>query len=218
MKYLFLTIGLAFGLALTGCSEGKSGGGGHKDGGGQGGICPANPSLCGGLCCGTSCVDNKTDPKNCGECDNQCAPNQKCVGGKCGCGSSGGQCKTTDACCDTGCSNLDNDYRNCGMCGKACADNEICVSGQCVCGTSTQNTMCTSGQMCCVDPGGASATCLASCSGGGGTGDGGIGTGPDCMCTAKTCLLGCVGTDCCFEDAFAGACAPAMDCTPVFGF
>lgn len=220
MKYLVsaLSLSIAFivGVALSSCGDGGGGGGGgKKDGGGGGGVCPNNPSFCQGICCGTACVNQKTDPDNCGECGNQCKPGQGCTNGTCGCGTAGATCKTTDACCTTGCSNLDNDARNCGACDNQCPDNQICVGGNCVCGTATVNEVCTSGQMCCVDPGGNSSSCLADCSGGGGT-DGGTNPG-DCVCTTA-CLFGCLGPECCGESAIAGLCVSDGSCNPVFGF
>lgn len=210
-----LAMALIVGVALSSCG-GKTGGGGKKDGGGGGGGICANPDdhpFCQGICCGAACVNEKTDPDNCGSCGTQCKPGQGCTNGKCGCGSNGATCSATQACCATGCSVVDTDARNCGGCDNQCADNEICVGGQCVCGTASSNTTCTSGQMCCVDPGGNSSTCLADCSTGS-VPDGGV-PGGDCVCSTP-CFAGCFGPECCGEYLIAGLCEPATDCNPVF--
>jgi stigma-specific protein Stig1 len=67
-------------------------------------------------CCVDKCVDLSKNEKNCGECGNECASNEKCKDGKCKC----------DA-------DVMTDRSNCGECNHACGLNESCKEGVCKC-------------------------------------------------------------------------------------
>jgi hypothetical protein len=206
MKFLFF----ALLLGVTGCagSSTNADGGGGKDGGLS--ICPDHPSMCGGQCCGSQCVETTFDPRNCGQCGKTCVNGELCMGSACKCPSGGGAaapCASSQACCPgTGCKNLTNDANNCGSCGVQCGPGGTCVNGLCGCGTMT----CSSGQVCC------NGTCQASCVTDMGTVTPDSGSGGLCQC-ADHCIndpIGwCLGTNCCYFDAFIGLCTPDS-CTP----
>lgn len=88
---------------------------------------PTGPACCpGGLTpCNDSCVDMRSDTKNCGKCGVACGGAQVCQGSACACvnpqlTACGGSCIDTSA-----------DSKNCGRCGVACADGVRCYYGSC---------------------------------------------------------------------------------------
>ena len=95
------------------------------------------------VCCGSSCIDPRSDNANCGGCGHACTAPLSCANGACAC--NGAICAPGDSCCSTGCANTANDPNNCGMCGRRCRAGEVCAGGQCLCGT----VQCTDGQLCC---------------------------------------------------------------------
>jgi hypothetical protein len=117
---------------------------------------------CGGVLCGTSCIDLSGDIANCGSCGNACASSQFCAAGTCvtcgsvcagacvdlatddaNCGTCGNACPASQACtggscapcaslCAGACVDLSSDPFNCGSCGNACLASAVCTSGACV--------------------------------------------------------------------------------------
>jgi len=77
--------------------------------------------------CNTSCVDLKTNPDNCGACDNACANGEVCSEGQCKLSCASG---TTQ--CDASCVDTNSDNANCGACGVACPSADACVAGVCM--------------------------------------------------------------------------------------
>lgn len=105
-------------------------------------------SLCvsaGKLWCNGLCIDQKTDPDNCGSCNYACAQGGDCAGGRCRYsshpgGNAGGQdqqsiCTNAGKLwCSGACTDQTTDTSNCGSCGNSCASGENCQGG--VCGSS----------------------------------------------------------------------------------
>ena len=115
---------------------------------GTGGTCPSGQS-----CCGPLCIDEKTDPANCGACGKTCGPyphaSAACTGSACAIG----QCDPGFANCDqtlaNGCEvDTGHDAANCGGCGKACPSGQACSGGVCV-GVCGAGGMCPAGEACC---------------------------------------------------------------------
>ncbi|HVU53027.1 MAG TPA: SUMF1/EgtB/PvdO family nonheme iron enzyme, partial [Polyangia bacterium] len=84
-------------------------------------VCAAGSGLsaCGGLC-----VDEQTDPDNCGACGNQCPAGTSCQSGVCACPYGATQCGDT-------CAYLYRDSNNCGACGVKCDATAACFFSQC---------------------------------------------------------------------------------------
>ncbi len=115
------------------------------------------------VCCAGSCIDDKTDPNNCGGCGTQCGSGNACCGGVCtdtqndrsNCGSCGNACAAGDLCCGGACINVVDNQNDCGSCGN------VCPSGDACCGTTCTNVsgdsrncgscgdVCASGDVCC---------------------------------------------------------------------
>ena len=68
-------------------------------------VCPKDYESCGG-----KCVNIKTSPETCGNCDTKCDANEACLNGVCT------QVECTDACSEAGCKNLTE------QCGRNCID------------------------------------------------------------------------------------------------
>ncbi len=87
------------------------------------------PNLCNG-----TCTNTQTDPNNCGQCGNACAPEQSCTAGSCACPAA------APVACGSGtfaiCTNTQTDPNNCGSCGVACtAQFPLCINAACSAGT-----------------------------------------------------------------------------------
>lgn len=131
-------------------------------------VCGRIPTGCSGTesswCCpprddtGTEyCANLRTDSRDCGECNNRCAPevSSTCELGECLCGDEGGPCAGTpeDTCCPSAtdvfeCRDMTSDVFHCGGCGRACGLDERCEFGSCVRGPSC-GAACGSGEICC---------------------------------------------------------------------
>jgi hypothetical protein len=76
--------------------------------------------------CGGVCVDTRSDPNHCGECDKDCGDPGVCNASKCleGCGDG-----RTD--CDGACVVLGDDPLHCDACGSPCAGDQVCLAGAC---------------------------------------------------------------------------------------
>jgi hypothetical protein len=102
--------------------------------------CRAGNSCSSGHCgSGYACINDQTDPDNCGGCSNVCDTNATCTGGKCGCPTGEIDCDRTQQCttdhCGAGYACVDDqtDPNNCGGCGITCDTNSTCVKGTCTC-------------------------------------------------------------------------------------
>jgi hypothetical protein len=145
--------------------------------------CPVGQACCDAanhLCCNTSagqqccgdltCRNLRSDPQNCGACDNVCTGGTICQNGACVCPSGLIDCSGV-------CKNLAADSQNCGSCGNVCTGGKFCQNGICVCpsgltdcggicknlATDSQNcgscgNVCTGGRFCqngrCICPSG----------------------------------------------------------------
>jgi len=90
--------------------------------------CPTGSVLCNNL----TCSDLKTDPLNCGFCENACGQGLSCK--TTGDGGSACLCTVPDGLFWNGaCYDLSNDPRNCGALGLACAATQACLDGGCGC-------------------------------------------------------------------------------------
>ena len=83
--------------------------------------CPSGKTRCGG-----SCVNLKTDPRNCGACFKDCDDDEVCSNGECGDDCTRGLTLCNGVCIDT-----DTNDANCGRCGRACVAGQTCVGGDC---------------------------------------------------------------------------------------
>ncbi len=98
-------------------------------------VCGSGGACSGGLsCCDSFCVNEKTDPEDCGGCGKACPPGEACVGSVCQVPTTcngGPPCSPEDQCCSSGCSDTNSDPDNCGSCGKVCATDQTCAGGTC---------------------------------------------------------------------------------------
>ncbi len=203
-------LAILMGALLVAC--GSADRGLHAEGadlGTGGGACGSCGSPLG--CCGTRCVNLKTDVNNCGGCGVLCPLGQSCIGGQCLCAGPGGQgavacdSKQGRACCAGQCVDLSSSDTHCGSCGGDCtAAGETCAGGRCACGKVGGH--CPAPQVCCAgacsDTSVDASNCGAcgvgcamgdscqggSCSGGGG-GPGGCMSSKDCP-MGQTCVAG----------------------------
>ncbi|APR78421.1 Hypothetical protein A7982_03768 [Minicystis rosea] len=198
--------------------------------GGCGNACPPNATACmgGGCCfpqpgggvicssvvctpplqnCGGTCVDQGTDPSNCGGCGIKCGPTETCVNGTCTgtitC-NGGPACAPTQACCASGCASTDTDPKNCGKCGIVCPAGNNCVGGSCQ-ATCNGGPTCSPTQQCCStgcantgsDPnncGGCGIVCPADTTCVNGACQGTCNGGPMCGAGQTCCPSGCANT------------------------
>ncbi|MBZ5711592.1 hypothetical protein [Nannocystis pusilla] len=89
----------------------------------DGGECRCRDGL---VRCGEACVDTRSDPRHCGECDNDCGDQGFCNNSKCveGCGDG-------RVACDGACVVLASDPLHCDGCGNGCPGDEMCLAGDC---------------------------------------------------------------------------------------
>ena len=183
-------------------------------------------------CCGETCIDVLTDPKNCGICGVACPDGIACVDGKCDvkptcqcsdgkvcdengdcvvkCGSS--LCRPEESCCGNTCTTLDT-VKHCGSCDNACQGNApFCQYGACADKCSPQTCEAQSAQCGTVNDGCGNALDCGSCA------DGKVCTSNQCVdaCTPRTCEnehKNC-GTidDGCGGKLNCGSCSGAKEC------
>ena len=106
--------------------------------------------------CNGSCVDVRSDARNCGACRISCGGGTSCVNGACACPSN------TPLACAGRCVDGRSDPSNCGSCGNVCANGSTCTNGVCQragmcpssCSVSAQCAPCATpgetGSYCCV--------------------------------------------------------------------
>jgi poly(3-hydroxybutyrate) depolymerase len=109
----------------------------------QGGVCGGCPigedpcPVVGGLIGKSTCLNEQTDPSNCGGCQNVCPTGVSCKSGTCNCpiagqsASNGMCCPGGQTACNGSCIEVKNDPNNCGSCDTQCPSGS-CVSGICV--------------------------------------------------------------------------------------
>ena len=127
------------------------------------GFCGGGAACNNGLtCCDPLCVDELTNPTDCGGCGIQCGPyphaTADCANASCGIGACEGGFANCDGIASDGCE-IDTliDPANCGGCGKACGAGESCSGGICV-GACGMGLPCPLGLTCC------SASCAKTAS------------------------------------------------------
>jgi hypothetical protein len=74
--------------------------------------------------CSNTCIDPKTDNKNCGACGKKCASTETCLKGVC-------ICVSPHTMCGGKCVSLSGDTANCGGCGHVCGMKSKCYQGRC---------------------------------------------------------------------------------------
>jgi hypothetical protein len=160
--------------------------------------CPSGSNaLCGAN--GTTCVNLKTDPNNCGSCGNACDASQcqTCMSGVCGSACQTGQVCSPDGCCTPATSCPAG--QTCGTASNGCG-------GTINCGTCTAPETCGGGGM----PGVCGCTPATSCPAGQtcGTASDGCGGMLNCgtcgqcqTCTGNACVSVADNTSCGFNGA-----------------
>lgn len=87
---------------------------------------------CGPICgapllqCGTSCVDPRVDPANCGGCGTTCTGGRSCVASQCALVCPGGTVDCGGTCVDTAAH-----PSHCGGCNQPCGPTQVCFTGGC---------------------------------------------------------------------------------------
>ena len=184
-------------------------------------------------CCGETCIDVLTDPKNCGICGVACPDGIACVDGKCDvkptcqcsdgkvcdengdcvvkCGSS--LCRPDESCCGNTCTTLDT-VKHCGSCDNACQGNApFCQYGACADKCSPQTCEAQSAQCGTVNDGCGNALDCGSCA------DVKVCTSNQCVdppCSPTTCAT--KGKNCgtiddgCGGKLNCGSCSGAKEC------
>jgi hypothetical protein len=81
-------------------------------------------------CCGSTCVNTRVDPDNCGGCNEPCGPQADgCISGTCSCNGAAA-CAAPLACCGgDGCVDVESSRDHCGACGAPCEGE--CQGGVC---------------------------------------------------------------------------------------
>ena len=184
-------------------------------------------------CCGETCIDVLTDPKDCGTCGVACPDGIACVDGKCDvkptcqcsdgkvcdengdcvvkCGSS--LCRPDESCCGNTCTTLDT-VKHCGSCDNACQGNApFCQYGACADKCSPQTCEAQSAQCGTVNDGCGNALDCGSCA------DAKVCTSNQCVdppCSPTTCAT--KGKNCgtiddgCGGKLNCGSCSGAKEC------
>lgn len=108
--------------------------------------CTCRPGL---TRCGATCVDLRTDPDHCDECD------RSCNGGVCQAGTCREGCAGDLTDCAGACVEIKQDSLHCGDCATLCAPDEVCLAGTCRAYTPADDCdacpcpACGDGQACC---------------------------------------------------------------------
>jgi len=134
--------------------------------------------------CGGCCVDEQTDPSNCGACGTLCSGDEICQAGRCACANG-------ESLCGFACVNEQTDPSDCGGCGMACAVGATCqhgVCGSCPAGETVCGGACVNEQTDPANCGTCGVTCLSGkvCTAGACACPGGetlCGLGPAAACT-----------------------------------
>jgi hypothetical protein len=126
----------------------------------QGGRCVATQedgTVClKGICCGGVCVDPNNNDQHCGNCNNVCATDRLCAGGRCIC-RQGQDCNGV-------CTDTVSDPAHCGSCTNVCPDGACCIEGHCradCCPTGKFRCPCS--EMCLPDTPAGHAACRHQC-------------------------------------------------------
>lgn len=110
-----LRFAFALFFAFVGCGQ-------HQDLGQNGsGACKLGLNLC-----GSSCVDNLSDPNNCGGCGVVCAAGQVCQGAGCV-----DACSQSYTSCGGACVQLSQNDQHCGSCDASCSGEQHCGNNSC---------------------------------------------------------------------------------------
>jgi hypothetical protein len=117
-------------------------------------LCGPGGACKGGLsCCAPVCVNETSDPDNCGGCGRHCPAGNACVDSQCETPQScngGPACSPDEACCTSGCSDTNSDPLNCGHCGDLCPPGDTCVAGSCLAPMECDGApACVAGKDCC---------------------------------------------------------------------
>ncbi len=152
--------------------------------------CPSGDSVCSGVC-----VNESTDPDNCGGCGVTCTGGKTCQAGSCECPAGETYCPTSGTC-----ANLSNDADNCGACGNVCAGASAdsgaatCESDVCVCpyGTACTGTVASTNNL-------APAICVNE---------------SDDPTNCGSCGNTCAGTQSCVTSGTSGVCSGGTTVTP----
>jgi hypothetical protein len=88
----------------------------------EAGACVCRPGL---TRCGDACVDLRSDPEHCSDCDDSCN------GGVCQSSTCREGCFPEHADCDGACVLTKEDSLHCGDCATLCAADEVCLAGTC---------------------------------------------------------------------------------------
>ncbi len=75
--------------------------------------------------CNGSCVDVRSDSRNCGACGTECLGGSSCLSGTCTCAN------PAQKLCGGSCIDTQSDVTNCGGCGVACPQGNKCLRGKC---------------------------------------------------------------------------------------
>jgi hypothetical protein len=139
-------------------------------------------------CCDGQCVNTKTSPNHCGECNGACSPGKICDNGACdcrdgltlcgdvcwdttrdenNCGGCNQQCTGLGMqCCDSDCVDTHTDPEHCGLCTTACpTDRPACCRGHCydpkvwICCPEPMRVACPINTVCCTGVSGTHGCC-----------------------------------------------------------
>jgi hypothetical protein len=132
--HLFVALALWMALTASGCSSSN---GVNPDASADVSTTDQTTGSCTGSekSCSGTCVNEQSDPNNCGGCGVTCKNGLVCSSGACAVGCAMGQML-----CGVGsCSNTQTDFDNCGSCGHQCSPGQVCSAGMCsmYCGSGT---------------------------------------------------------------------------------
>ncbi|MSP26299.1 MAG: hypothetical protein EXR75_14315 [Myxococcales bacterium] len=195
MSKKFSRSGFVLALCVVAAQLGAACSGGEPVGtSGSGGGTGGGAEACQGglLACGTSCVDARVDPENCGKCGDACAEGEVCSLGTCGltCGGGLTLCVVAPEASPTDppvpmCIETSANPSHCGACNAPCATGEVCQAGACATECVGGTTKCQVGDAApvCVDTAldpSHCGDCTTACAAGQ-------------VCQAGACVTECVG-------------------------